>query len=53
MNNVFYVVSVGNVGNGFKFFGPFHTYEDALDFGEQGHDGDWNIHEIIPAPDDN
>lgn len=38
-----HIVMVGNPVDGFRFFGPFKTWEHANDFAAQGIDSEWWI----------
>ena len=37
------IVISGNVFEGFKFFGPFDSFEDACDFGEGTSEHEWYV----------
>lgn len=41
MNN-FYCVSIGTLTDGYRFFGPFTSFEEALNWSEQLKD-EWTI----------
>jgi hypothetical protein len=38
-----HIVIVGDLLNGFEFFGPFKTAPDAVRFGESVRHGEWTI----------
>lgn len=37
------IVISGNVFEGFKFYGPFDSFEDACDFGEGTSEHEWYV----------
>ena len=44
-----WIVAVGDVGNGFTFYGPFDTSQDAADFAEvELRAQNYTIHQLIP-----
>lgn len=45
-----YTITDGNPGDGFAFFGPFRTHDEALEWAEKElGDGQWTIH-LMESP---
>lgn len=43
-----HIVVTGNVIDGLFFFGPFPSYDDALEYVESINDADWHVVELQP-----
>lgn len=44
-----WIVSIGNIGDGFTFYGPFDTSQDAANFAElELRALQYTIHQLIP-----
>ena len=42
-----YIMITGNPVDGFSFTGPFDTHDEAVNYGENFHSGDWWIAPLV------
>ena len=46
-----FALLIGNLADGFQFFGPFESTEDAEEFATNNNFEDWNIVELCKPSD--